>query len=634
MEQYRFFDSVDGEDERFYTADEFAEYFRQLITSGIFNGGTNLQVVCNGTDMNVSILPGYAWIEGYLYKIDTEPLILALDAADPALDRIDRVVIRLDKTLDNRYVKAFVLKGEAAEEPTVPGLTRNGNVYEISLAQIKAIAGKSFIAEAEIADERFDEKVCGLVNSLIKVDTSQLISKWEQWLNGIKDETFVPKGNFVVGFIKTQNDLIHAIPDRKVQLEKGWPRDPNNIELDNARFDEEGNLCIDIFQQGGNLFDSGILEEEITTQSPNLYGNVRVALPFTVTRETNRLSLTAKIGKESISYLYTMIYEAGNDGLPDMDRQVGGYFPNTYEGPYSLEVYTWEVPLSEVITPGKQYFVVIYGRSSSYYHFVGYKSTPGKTNYYFTTDGGASWTPYEYTAFLQINSLVDEGSITMSRFAPFNFKNHLSLGVDVLDSDRSSCKIDILDMEDNIIKQGVEDGEYLLDIDPVLHRDIKLKLTLTREGFEEPKLANYWYRMVEDIAKTPTVQSIIPSNEVIFRYVGLRTASSLRNQAQTPILKLKVPYGGSYRIKGEFFKGTTPYGVDYYFVHNEYQLARVTVPNTEANNSFLKITADLLAVPAGAVIEIKGSAVTDGVSLRVKDLELLGSLGFSEIEVI
>jgi hypothetical protein len=106
-EKFRFFDSVDGEDERYYTADEFAEYFRQLISSGIFNGGTNLQVTCTGTDMNVQINEGYAWLGGYLYKIDTEPLELALAAADSVLDRIDRVVIRLDKRLEHRYVKAF-----------------------------------------------------------------------------------------------------------------------------------------------------------------------------------------------------------------------------------------------------------------------------------------------------------------------------------------------------------------------------------------------------------------------------------------------------------------------------------------------------------------------------------------------
>ena len=105
-----FFDSIDGEDERFYTADEFAEYFRQFISNGIFNGGDNLRVFTGGTDMSINIKEGYAWIEGYLYKIENEDLKLTLDAADPILNRIDRIVIRLDKSLEKRYVKGFYIK--------------------------------------------------------------------------------------------------------------------------------------------------------------------------------------------------------------------------------------------------------------------------------------------------------------------------------------------------------------------------------------------------------------------------------------------------------------------------------------------------------------------------------------------
>lgn len=185
-ELYRFFDSIDGEDERSYTADEFAEYFRQVISSGILNGGTNLQVVCSGTDMNVSILPGYAWLEGYLYKIDTEPLVLTQDAADPALDRIDRVVIRLDKRLEYRYVKAFILKGTPAETPAAPAITRDENIYELSLAQVRVIGGKSFVIQSEITDERLNTQVCGLANSLVTADTTEIYNQFNDYLNSYK----------------------------------------------------------------------------------------------------------------------------------------------------------------------------------------------------------------------------------------------------------------------------------------------------------------------------------------------------------------------------------------------------------------------------------------------------------------
>ncbi len=182
-ELYRFFDSIDGEDERSYTADEFAEYFRQVISSGILNGGTNLQVVCSGTDMNVSILPGYAWLEGYLYKINIEPLVFTLDVAHPTQDRIDRVVIRLDKRLEHRYVKAFILKGTPAQTPVAPDITRDENIYELSLAQMKVIAGKSFIEGGEITDERLNTSVCGLANSLVTADTTDIFNQFQAWYN-------------------------------------------------------------------------------------------------------------------------------------------------------------------------------------------------------------------------------------------------------------------------------------------------------------------------------------------------------------------------------------------------------------------------------------------------------------------
>ncbi|KDR95897.1 hypothetical protein SAMN02745945_01829 [Peptoclostridium litorale DSM 5388] len=185
-ERYGFFDSIEGEDERYYTADEFAKFFNRVISTGILNGGENLQVVCTGSDMNVQIKTGCAWMLGYQYEIETDALNMPIDTADPAMDRIDRIVVRLDKRLENRYIKAFVLKGVPAETPIAPALTRDENVYEISLAQIKVIAGKSFIEQAEITDERLNDEVCGLANSLIKADPTEIFNQFNDYLTTYK----------------------------------------------------------------------------------------------------------------------------------------------------------------------------------------------------------------------------------------------------------------------------------------------------------------------------------------------------------------------------------------------------------------------------------------------------------------
>lgn len=166
-EQYRFFDHVDGD--RLYNADEFAEYFRQVLTSGVLNGGENLQVYATGTDRIARIKSGKAWLEGYFYKL-TEELELQLDEAHSTYDRIDRIVLRLDRNPENRYIKAFVKTGVPAMAPEAPALAREGLVYEISLAQILVSHNTTAIPDNNVTDEREDIAVCGLVNSLVMAD--------------------------------------------------------------------------------------------------------------------------------------------------------------------------------------------------------------------------------------------------------------------------------------------------------------------------------------------------------------------------------------------------------------------------------------------------------------------------------
>lgn len=187
IEKYSFFDST-IDDERNYSAQEFADFFESILGTGILNGGENLQVSCDGTSMNISIKPGRTWIQGYMYMLKGGNLDLTLDSADPSQDRIDRVIIRLDKTLENRYIKAFILKGVPGAAPVPVALTRNENIYEIALAQVRVKGGKSFIEGSSIADERLDTNACGLANSLIQADTTEIFNQFQAFLNEKKIE--------------------------------------------------------------------------------------------------------------------------------------------------------------------------------------------------------------------------------------------------------------------------------------------------------------------------------------------------------------------------------------------------------------------------------------------------------------
>jgi hypothetical protein len=294
-EKHRFFDSIEGEDERQYTADEFAEYFRQFIRNGIFSGGENLKVETNEQDMKVFINPGYAWIEGYLYKIDTEPLVMEHKIADPSLNRIDRVVVRLDKTLENRYVKVFILEGTPAETPQVPELTRDNNIYEISLAQIEIIAGKSFIEAYQITDERLNNDVCGIATHLFEqVETTDIFNEWISYLNNKKEEANLSYDAFVNAYQTTWNNWIEekiSEPGGEFYAEwKDWFSELQDITnlVTLTQFNEhldhtnkEAHKAQNISLNSGNFNSSNVKEgmEELFTNVNN--GKQKVATSIT-----------------------------------------------------------------------------------------------------------------------------------------------------------------------------------------------------------------------------------------------------------------------------------------------------------------------------------------------------------------
>ncbi|WP_076236726.1 hypothetical protein [Clostridium botulinum] len=159
MELYKYFDSVDG-DIRTYNSNDFSDSFMRNQSNGVYKGG--LQPFVDGSNMNVSIKKGNALINGREYTL-TDTLYLTLDSAHAVLDRIDRIVLRLD--MNNRYIKLFILKGGEAERPVAPVLTRNKTIYELSLCQVRVKAGKTFISKDNLFDERMKKDICGIVST-------------------------------------------------------------------------------------------------------------------------------------------------------------------------------------------------------------------------------------------------------------------------------------------------------------------------------------------------------------------------------------------------------------------------------------------------------------------------------------
>jgi len=162
MEKSGFFNSSDGD--RIYDAADFAAYFGNLVSNGVFySTATNLQV-SPGSGLAVSIAAGSAWINGYRYE-NTAALNMPLTTANGSNPRIDRIVVRLSQV--SRNIQLAVITGTATATPVAPALTRTSDVYELCIAEVLVPTAATSIILNNITDTRLNTSLCGLVNSLV-----------------------------------------------------------------------------------------------------------------------------------------------------------------------------------------------------------------------------------------------------------------------------------------------------------------------------------------------------------------------------------------------------------------------------------------------------------------------------------
>ncbi|MBP2202260.1 hypothetical protein J3E07_001701 [Methanococcus voltae] len=175
------FDSV-GADERLYSAEDFADFFKMFVSNGVSGLYDNLKVSANGQNMKTSISAGTAMINGKYYK-NTEAIEFSHTPLSPGQNRIDRIVLRLDNSESNRNIKLMLLTGTLSDNPQPPILTRNKNTYELSLAQVKITGGKNYLTAEDIIDERANIDVCGVMHS------SNQEEAIENWFEDFKEKT-------------------------------------------------------------------------------------------------------------------------------------------------------------------------------------------------------------------------------------------------------------------------------------------------------------------------------------------------------------------------------------------------------------------------------------------------------------
>lgn len=285
-EKSSFFTSLNGD--RRYKASDFAEYFKTFIGNGVFpNPSTNLQVVANG-DMTLTLSPGYAWLNGYMYS-NTDDLVLTIDHADSALKRIDRVVIRCDYV--NREIRSYVKKGIFATNPMVPNLERGANAYEISVADIQVDNGVINISQSDITDTRLNSGLCGIVTQTVEtIDTTTLFNQieayrqefesnlevWraqeeqeqETWFNNTSNQLLTDFNTWfdtIKGIL--DGDVAGNLANRILELEN---KVGNGLTADNILMSDGSTVETSILQQGKDI---SAIQKELGINKETLIAN-------------------------------------------------------------------------------------------------------------------------------------------------------------------------------------------------------------------------------------------------------------------------------------------------------------------------------------------------------------------------
>lgn len=167
-------------------------------TSGVFGEDNNAAVSAVPGTMSVSVSDGIGWIsndkgDGVVWWNESESetgnkIVLAIDPADGALSRIDRVVVTWETTNYVARPTISVLKGSNASNPVPPPLTNNNLQRQISLARVSVPAGTISLSASMVTDERLNPDVCGIVTESVEIDTSVMQSQFESLLLAIQNE--------------------------------------------------------------------------------------------------------------------------------------------------------------------------------------------------------------------------------------------------------------------------------------------------------------------------------------------------------------------------------------------------------------------------------------------------------------
>lgn len=207
-----YYNSMGGD--RKYNAEEMSKYFSGLISRGVLQNYGGKYMPTAKTGMTINIAPGKAYFSDGKYIENTTDLNITLEPSDVVLNRIDRIVLRSDKSQGVRGANIIVRKGTPSSNPAAPALVSTEEIEELSIATIRINKLVETITQANITNTIPDTAVCGYVSGLIEqVDTHELYIQYETAYREFLEESEAEQDEFLNSSQKEFNDWFSNIKE-------------------------------------------------------------------------------------------------------------------------------------------------------------------------------------------------------------------------------------------------------------------------------------------------------------------------------------------------------------------------------------------------------------------------------------
>lgn len=179
-----FFNSLGGD--RKYPADDFSRIFDGVIRDGVYMSIGDKFAVTATTGMTVNVGSGRAWFN-HTWTLNDADLPILMDDPDLVLDRIDAIVLEIDRSEEVRNNTIKAVKGTASSDPQNPVMVNTEFIEQVPFAYITRKHG---VTEIKTEDIKIvvGTSECPYVTSILEAaDIDELFAQWDAQFNTWQD---------------------------------------------------------------------------------------------------------------------------------------------------------------------------------------------------------------------------------------------------------------------------------------------------------------------------------------------------------------------------------------------------------------------------------------------------------------